>query len=84
MVQINFMIDVEFVMRCVHDSIRDKLQTIVYHGLRLTDHQENVSSIVKDDEEPSLFRCWVVDGILWAHNMMQDVISLNNLRSTYV
>lgn len=33
--QINYMIDVPFVMSHVHDSIRDGLKTIVYHGLRL-------------------------------------------------
>ncbi|KAG0284657.1 hypothetical protein BGZ96_010993 [Linnemannia gamsii] len=35
MVQINYMIDVPFVMSYVHESIRDGLKTIVYHGLRL-------------------------------------------------
>ncbi|KAF9099208.1 hypothetical protein BGX23_003443 [Mortierella sp. AD031] len=36
MVQINFMIDVMFVMSQVHESIRHGLKTIVYHGLRLS------------------------------------------------
>lgn len=36
MVQINFMIDVPFVMSHVHESVRDGLKTIVYHGLRLS------------------------------------------------
>ncbi|KAG0361951.1 hypothetical protein BGX24_005229, partial [Mortierella sp. AD032] len=36
MVQINFMIDVPFVMSHVHESVRDRLKTIVYHGLRLS------------------------------------------------
>lgn len=36
MVQINFMIDVPFVMNHVHESIREGLKTIVYHGLRLS------------------------------------------------
>ncbi|KAF9135615.1 tyrosyl-DNA phosphodiesterase 1 [Mortierella sp. GBA39] len=36
MVQINFMIDVPFVMSHIHESIRDGLKTIVYHGLRLS------------------------------------------------
>jgi hypothetical protein len=35
MVQINYMIDVPFVMSHVHENIRDGLRTIVYHGLRL-------------------------------------------------
>ncbi|KAG0256143.1 hypothetical protein BG011_004726 [Mortierella polycephala] len=35
MVQINYMINIDFVMSKVHGSIRDKLKTIVYHGLRL-------------------------------------------------
>jgi len=39
MVQINFMIDVDFVMKRVHESIRDGLRTIVYHGLRMTADQ---------------------------------------------
>ncbi|KAF9905227.1 tyrosyl-DNA phosphodiesterase 1, partial [Linnemannia zychae] len=39
MVQINFMIDVPFVMSHIHESIRDGLKTIVYHGLRLS-HNE--------------------------------------------
>ena len=36
MVQINFMIDIPFVMSHVHESIRDGLKMIVYHGLRLS------------------------------------------------
>ncbi|KAF9932133.1 hypothetical protein FBU30_008820 [Linnemannia zychae] len=36
MVQINFMIDVPFVMSHVHESIRNNLKTIVYHGLRIS------------------------------------------------
>ncbi|KAG0280034.1 tyrosyl-DNA phosphodiesterase 1 [Linnemannia exigua] len=36
MVQINFMIDIPFVMSHVHEHIRDGLKTIVYHGLRLS------------------------------------------------
>ncbi|KAF9543790.1 tyrosyl-DNA phosphodiesterase 1 [Mortierella hygrophila] len=36
MEQINFMIDVPFVMSHIHESIRDGLKTIVYHGLRLS------------------------------------------------
>ncbi|KAF9153538.1 hypothetical protein BG015_003174 [Linnemannia schmuckeri] len=36
MVQINFMIDVPYVMSHVNESIRDGLKTIVYHGLRLS------------------------------------------------
>ncbi|KAI1291406.1 tyrosyl-DNA phosphodiesterase 1 [Mortierella claussenii] len=36
MVQINYMIEIDFVMSKVHESIRDRLDVIVYHGLRLT------------------------------------------------
>ncbi|KAI7818364.1 tyrosyl-DNA phosphodiesterase I [Gamsiella multidivaricata] len=36
MVQINYMVDIDFIMAKVHESIRDELRTIVYHGLRLT------------------------------------------------
>ncbi|KAF9951696.1 hypothetical protein BGZ72_006834 [Mortierella alpina] len=39
MVQINYMIEVDFVMERVHESLRDGLKTIVYHGLRYTQDQ---------------------------------------------
>ncbi|KAF9206034.1 tyrosyl-DNA phosphodiesterase 1, partial [Podila verticillata] len=39
MVQINYMIDVEFVMNRIPEEIRDGLKVIVYHGLRLTPDQ---------------------------------------------
>ncbi|KAF9968283.1 tyrosyl-DNA phosphodiesterase 1 [Mortierella alpina] len=39
MVQINYMIEVDFVMNRVHESLRDGLKTIVYHGLRYTQDQ---------------------------------------------
>ncbi|KAF9559912.1 hypothetical protein EC968_006416 [Mortierella alpina] len=39
MVQINYMIEVDFVMQRVHESLRDGLKTIVYHGLRYTQDQ---------------------------------------------
>ncbi|KAI8601656.1 tyrosyl-DNA phosphodiesterase-domain-containing protein [Dissophora ornata] len=40
MVHINYMIEVDFVMSKVHESIRDGLRTIVFHGLRLTADQQ--------------------------------------------
>ncbi|KAF9428312.1 hypothetical protein BGZ94_002819 [Podila epigama] len=39
MVQINYMVDVEFIMNEVAEEIRDGLRTIIYHGLRLTPTQ---------------------------------------------
>ncbi|KAF9111585.1 hypothetical protein BGX27_004728 [Mortierella sp. AM989] len=36
MVQINYMIEIDFVMSKVHRSIRDSLRVITYHGLRLS------------------------------------------------
>lgn len=46
MVQINYMIEVDFVMGRVHENIRDGLKTIVYHGLRYTQDQLRVMNTV--------------------------------------
>ncbi|KAG9325135.1 hypothetical protein KVV02_003552 [Mortierella alpina] len=55
MVQINYMIEVDFVMDRVHESVRDGLKTIVYHGLRYTQDQLRV--------ENTFFFC-----ISWTHH----------------
>lgn len=56
MVQINYMIDVEFVMNSIPEEIRDGLKVIVYHGLRLTPDQLLVTCFcgiegTRDDED---------------------------------
>ncbi|KAF8937043.1 tyrosyl-DNA phosphodiesterase 1 [Dissophora ornata] len=52
MVHINYMIEVDFVMSKVHESIRDGLRTIVFHGLRLTADQQLVG--VEQDFENAM------------------------------
>lgn len=46
--QINYMIDVDFVMNMIPEEIRDGLKTVVYHGLRLTPNQLLVTCILQD------------------------------------
>jgi hypothetical protein len=45
-VQINFMIEIDFFMEKVHESIRDVSRIIVYHGLRTMEQHQVLIRVV--------------------------------------
>ncbi|KAK3820241.1 MAG: tyrosyl-DNA phosphodiesterase I [Benniella sp.] len=46
-VQINYMIEIDFFMEKVHESIRDVLRIIVYHGLRTMEQHQDLEAIAR-------------------------------------